>query len=690
MNTEAARILAVDDEPAVLGLLHHVLEQENYQVLKAADGRAGLSLAKTEQPDLILLDINLPDISGIDVCRKLKADADTSRIPVIFLTGAEQDESEFRGFSAGAADFLRKPISRERLCVRVRNVLESKSATERLEQQARDLALMNERLKESLIMQEQVRRTLLQRDQILCAVNYVAKTFLQTPRWQDVIDEVLGYLGNTVNCEHVYLRVFADSVSPQQDYSWSRQEQCGPKCSSIELLSAWRQPFSLLGAGRPLIGVDNVLPDEMRAELEKNNIRTCLILPVYVAQTVRGCLGFDCSLAKRSWEASLVRAMMISADVIGIALQRSQESEERRRLAAAIREFADCVLITDAAGQIIYANPASRSVTGWEPQELTGRDLSRLSGGEEQQPDWQEIFADAARQGQWHGELRSCHKDGSPYEESVAVVPVKDSHGGMNGFCVIRRDQTEKKRLECIAAAANLMENVGFVFSGVRHELANPLNSLKMALSVLRRQMDSLGREKIREFLDRSMGEIGRMEYLLSALKNFNLLEKPQSVPFDLTAFIQKFKRLHEQDLRHKGIRLELSSEGALHCLADERILHQVLLNLLVNSVNALKKQLSPVISISLARSKPQCVQIRFQDNGCGFTQQVREQLFKPFFTTRINGTGLGLTIVKKMLTAMNCTVTMDGKEGAGAWAVITLPEAVPSEERARKEKEQA
>jgi PAS domain S-box-containing protein len=686
MNTEAARILAVDDEPAVLGLLHHVLEQENYQVLKAADGRAGLSLAKTEQPDLILLDINLPDISGLEVCRKLKADAETLRIPVIFLTGEEQDESEFHSFGAGAADFLRKPISRERLCVRVRNVLDSKAATEKLEQQARDLALTNERLKESLIMQEQVRRNLLQRDQILCAVNYVAKTFLQTPRWQDVISEVLSYLGGTVNCEHVYLRVFADGAVPQQEYSWSRKDIGAPDCSSIDLLATWRHPTALLKNGKPLIGADSMaLPDSALNELEKHHIRTYLILPVYIAQTVRGCLGFDCSLAKRSWEASLVRAMMISADVIGTALQRSQESEERRRLAAAIHEFADSVLITDAEGGITYANPSSQAVTGWKPDELAGRSLSGLPTDEEEKPDWQEIFATAAKQGQWHGERRSRHKDGSLYDESVAAVPVKDEQGQVSSFCVIRRDQTEKKRLESIAAAANLMENVGFVFSGVRHELANPLNSLKMALSVLRRQMDTLGREKIREFLDRSMGEISRMEYLLSALKNFNLLEKPQAAPLDLTAFVQKFKRLHEQDLRHKGIRLELATEGALHCLTDERALHQVLLNLLTNSVNALKKQSNPLISISLARSKPQCVQLRFQDNGCGFSPQVRRQLFKPFFTTRINGTGLGLTIVKKMLTAMNGTVVIDGKEGEGAWAVITLPETPPPENGAQR-----
>uniref|UniRef100_UPI0040577647 ATP-binding response regulator n=1 Tax=Candidatus Electronema sp. TaxID=2698783 RepID=UPI0040577647 len=686
MKIEAARILVVDDEPAVLGLLHHALEEEQYQVREAADGASCLCLARTERPDLILLDINLPDISGFEVCRQLKEDAATLRIPVIFLTGAEQDESEFRSFGAGAADFLRKPVRRDRLCLRVRNVLDSTAATEQLERQARDLAQTNERLKESLIMQEQVQRTLLQRDQMLCAVNYVAKTFLQAPRWQEVIGEVLGCLGGTVSCEQAYLRLFASGAAQQQDAVWSRPGS-RPSCLSMDVLAAWRPPAELLKSGRPLINVSCGLPAQVQESLERSRISSCLILPVQAGQTLRGCLGFDCGQLRRPWDNSLVQAMVISADLIGAAVQRELVSQERRRLAAAIKEFADCVLITDAAGRIAYANPACRTVTGWLPEEVAGRRLSELPGGSDEQPDWSALLAAAAQGGQWHGERRSRHRDGSYYEEAVAVVPVRDGSGPAGSFCVIRRDQTEKKRLESIAEAANLMENVGFVFSGVRHELANPLNSLKMALSVLRRQMDTLSREKMREFLDRSMGEISRMEYLLSALKNFNLLEEQRPAPLDLAAFAEKFKRLHEQDLRQKGIRLELRAEepGPLRALADERALHQVLLNLLTNSVNALRKQPQPLIAITLARSKPRCIQLRFADNGCGISAQVRRQLFTPFFTTRINGTGLGLTLVKKMLTAMNGTVMMDGKEGEGAWAVITLPEAPLLEETAGK-----
>lgn len=179
---------------------------------------------------------------------------------------------------------------------------------------------------------------------------------------------------------------------------------------------------------------------------------------------------------------------------------------------------------------------------------------------------------------------------------------MKGKYNKVGSFCIIKRDQTEKKRLESIAEAANLMDNVGFVFSGIRHELGNPLNSLKMAISVLLRQPDDLSLEKIKEFLDRSMGEIKRMEYLLYSLKNFNVLEEQEPVLTDLAAFLENFQRVHEKDLAGNGVGMELHIEADVKSLLDERALHQVFLNLLTNSVNALKNTLTPLISISPAQ----------------------------------------------------------------------------------------
>lgn len=152
-----------------------------------------------------------------------------------------------------------------------------------------------------------------------------------------------------------------------------------------------------------------------------------------------------------------------------------------------------------------------------------------------------------------------------------------------------------------------------------------------MAISVLLRQLDTLSLDKIKEFLDRSMGEIKRMEYLLYSLKNFNVLEEQELALTDLAVFLENFKRVHEKDLLRNGVKIEAHIEATVSSLVDERALHQVFLNLLTNSVNALQQTVTPLISIYLLRKDSHFAQIIFQDNGCGVPDQVRKQLFKPF-----------------------------------------------------------
>jgi putative two-component system response regulator len=103
-------ILAVDDESTNLQLLRQIL-QENYSLLFAKDGPRALELAVKEQPDLILLDVMMPDMTGYEVCRRLKADPRTAAIPVIFVTALTDSTDEVDGFEAGAVDFISKPIS---------------------------------------------------------------------------------------------------------------------------------------------------------------------------------------------------------------------------------------------------------------------------------------------------------------------------------------------------------------------------------------------------------------------------------------------------------------------------------------------------------------------------------------------------------------------------------------------------
>ncbi len=124
-DQEQAKILVVDDVPTNIQVVSNILREE-YHVFFAVSGPSALELAMREVPDLILLDVVMPEMDGYEVCERLKADPITEEIPVIFVTGQEDEEDETRGLDAGAIDYLTKPVSPAILRARVRNHLELK------------------------------------------------------------------------------------------------------------------------------------------------------------------------------------------------------------------------------------------------------------------------------------------------------------------------------------------------------------------------------------------------------------------------------------------------------------------------------------------------------------------------------------------------------------------------------------
>lgn len=128
------KILIVDDNPINLRILADYLEAFGYTVLVARDGRSGLEKAQYAQPDLILLDVMMPDIDGFETCRLLKAEEATQAIPVIFMTALSETESKVEGFKAGAVDYVTKPLEQKEVLARIRTHLQLRELTENLEQ----------------------------------------------------------------------------------------------------------------------------------------------------------------------------------------------------------------------------------------------------------------------------------------------------------------------------------------------------------------------------------------------------------------------------------------------------------------------------------------------------------------------------------------------------------------------------
>ncbi len=127
-----ARILVVDDTPLNVKLLADLLGAQGYDVLTASSGRQALALVEKEDLDLVLLDVVMPEMSGYEVCRKIRANAATGILPVVMVTALDPGEERIKGIEAGADDFLTKPINQAELLARVRSLLRVRDLYEQL------------------------------------------------------------------------------------------------------------------------------------------------------------------------------------------------------------------------------------------------------------------------------------------------------------------------------------------------------------------------------------------------------------------------------------------------------------------------------------------------------------------------------------------------------------------------------
>lgn len=130
----ATKILVADDEPEIQKILSDFLTQEGYHVVLAANGTETLAVVQQEDPKLIILDLKMPGVSGIETCRQLKAQEKTCHIPVIIATAFR--ERVLEAFDAGADDFVTKPFHLEELAVRVKSILRIQHLTDELEKAA--------------------------------------------------------------------------------------------------------------------------------------------------------------------------------------------------------------------------------------------------------------------------------------------------------------------------------------------------------------------------------------------------------------------------------------------------------------------------------------------------------------------------------------------------------------------------
>ncbi len=162
-NTPTADILIVDDKPANLRLLSQMLVENGYQVRPAPDGSVALAAARAQPPDLILLDIRMPDMDGYQVCKHLKADASTRDIPIIFISALTETQDKVKAFAVGGVDYVTKPLQFQEVLARVKTHLALRRLQTELQHANTRLEDANKKMEQELILAGEVQAGFLPR-----------------------------------------------------------------------------------------------------------------------------------------------------------------------------------------------------------------------------------------------------------------------------------------------------------------------------------------------------------------------------------------------------------------------------------------------------------------------------------------------------------------------------------------------
>jgi PAS domain S-box-containing protein len=230
-----------------------------------------------------------------------------------------------------------------------------------------------------------------------------------------------------------------------------------------------------------------------------------------------------------------------------------------------------------------------------------------------------------------------------------------------------------EEQLERLASSMLMSENVTSIFAGIRHEMGNPVNSMLSALTVLRRQHETMAPGARAEYLDGLWDQAKRLDFLLRGMRGLTSTEPLQVEPLAGSTALDKIARIAHAQASSGGWTFRTEGLDKLPSFAaDEQALFQVLVNLLSNAVDAVTSSGGTSVTLRVEARDP-WVDIGLTDDGLGVSDGTALRLFRPFFTTKERGTGLGLIISRKLVERMGGSLSLANRSDGRRGAVATL-----------------
>jgi len=657
MEARILKILAIDDNQDNLTLIQAVIAEAFPEagVFTALNGRSGIQLALTEDPDVILLDIMMPEMDGFEVCRNLKRDERLGHIPVVFLTGLVVGrEGHIKALEAGAEAFLAKPVQGVELIAQIRAMAKIKAA---------NVSLRDERERLSCLVAEATREL---RQSRTAALNLMEDLRAE--------NEARKKSEAALRHQKEMLQIIFDSV-PVMIGVLDRQgrHRLVNRC--------WQSPLGW--------SLEEAMCRDVFAELYPD--------PVYRAHALERienteAIWFDLKTTTREGrviDTSWISVTLSDGSKIGIGIditERKGAEAERERLMAAIEQAGEMVVITDSEGTIQYVNPAFVAVTGYTRDEAVGRNPRLLKSGCQDAAFYRRLWETITSGRTWEGRLINKRKDGSLYTEDAAISPVRDTSGRIVNYVAVKRDITEQLRLADQFQQAQKMESVGRLAGGVAHDFNNMLGVILgyAEIALYEVNPETPLHDKLTQIRKAAQRSADLTRQLLAFARKQTIDPRVLDLNETVEGMLKMLRRLIGED-----INLDWRSGAGLWPIKmDPAQIDQILANLCVNARDAITGVGTVTIETrNVSLDEAACathaglvpgryVMLAVSDDGCGMDEETQKRLFEPFFTTKEQGkgTGLGLSTVYGIVKQNHGLLDVSSEPGRGTTFMIYLP----------------
>jgi len=396
-------------------------------------------------------------------------------------------------------------------------------------------------------------------------------------------------------------------------------------------------------------------------------VPSMLIAPLLSGHRFYGVMEF----ARRRGPTGFTQRDLSIADGIArqtaVALQRARLISESHRLVRAVESSGDGILITDERGRIVFANVAFMRSLGYEPGEVLGRSAAELAVG---QRDWAESVAESVKERGWRGETMARRKDGSEFPALLDATLIRDEDGAVQGAVAILRDISEEKRFQDRLHRVDRLAAVGEMGAGIAHEVNNALAVIFAHTA----GANAASPEELKDALKHVDNQAHRIAAIVRGVLDFARPHTPQRSPADIVEITRKTLEMIVHDVARGRGRVETAFDTDLpRVLADAQQIQQVLLNLFKNALQA--TPVDAVLELRVeVRGVGDQILVRVTDNGPGIDAEMQQRIFDPFFSTKTEGSGLGLSVSYAIAQAHGGDLRVESEVGKGTTFTLSIP----------------